>query len=431
MKTYYLESLGCAKNTVDSEVFARILEDAGYAPLETPQGADLVLVNTCAFLRESLAEADDVLSELAEYKKDKSIKQLWVTGSLMNRAAAEFQELFPEVDAWIGLKDFEGMAALLKTKYLGSSSRLDLQAGCHAYLRISDGCSNHCSYCTIPSIRGEHHSVPIEALVTEAQALVSESSRIVKELVVIAQDTCSYGLDIYGRKALPELLEQLHEIEGVEWIRVMYMHPDHFETSWLPLWQKLPKLLPYFEIPIQHCCDDILKAMGRRRGEAELRQLFADIKAALPEAVLRTTLISGFPGETKAHHDRLKSFAKDIRFTYMGNFVFSPEEGTPAELMDSQVSYSVAERRRVQLLNLQTRINTEIMESMLETKANVLVESEASDDGFSASGRTWFQAPEVDGMIWVEGSNPAPGQIIKVNIDRAIGYELFGAQEDK
>ncbi len=431
MKTYYLESLGCAKNTVDSEVFARILEDAGLAPSETPEGADLVLVNTCAFLRESLAEVDNVLSELAEYKKDNSIKQLWVTGCLMNRAAEEFQELFPEVDAWIGLKDFDGMAALLKTRYSGSGSRLDLQAGCHAYLRISDGCSNHCSYCTIPSIRGEHHSVPIEALISEAQALASEPSRIVKELVVIAQDTCSYGLDIYGRKALPELLERLHEIDGVEWIRVMYMHPDHFETSWLPLWNKLPKLLPYFEIPIQHCCDDILKAMGRHKGEAELRQLFADIRAALPEAVLRTTLISGFPGETKAHHDRLKSFVKDVRFMYMGNFVFSPEDGTPAELMDCQVSDSVAEKRRVQLLNLQNKINLQLMKSLLETKVDVLVENEAIDDEFSASGRTWFQAPEVDGMIWIEGTNPTPGQIIKVNIDSAIGYELFGAQEDK
>lgn len=431
MKTYYLESLGCAKNTVDSEVFVRIIEDAGFAPSETPEGADLVLVNTCAFLRESLAEADNVLSELAELKKDNSIKQLWVTGCLMNRAAEEFQGLFPEVDAWIGLKDFEGLAARLKTRYSGSDRRLDIQSGCHAYLRISDGCSNHCSYCTIPSIRGEHHSVPIEALVEEARTLVNDGSRTVKELVVIAQDTCSYGLDIYGRKALPELLERLYAIDGIEWIRVMYMHPDHFETAWLPLWKRLPKLLPYFEIPIQHCCDDILKAMGRKKGEAELRQLFADIRSALPNAVLRTTLISGFPGETKAHHDRLMSFIKDIRFMYMGNFVFSPEEGTPAELMDGQVSDSVAEKRRVQLLNLQNRISEEIMESYLETHLFALVEAEPEEEGWSVTGRTWFQAPEVDGMISIEGGKPQVGQIIQVYLDGAVGYELFGTAEEE
>ncbi len=433
MKTYYLESLGCPKNLVDSEIFARIMEEAGLTSSELPEDADLILVNTCAFLRESLAEVDRVLSEMAELKEDSSVQQLWVTGCIMNRAADEFKELFPEVDAWIGLKDFEDFAARLHTKFSGPDKRLEVQGGySHGYLRISDGCSNHCSYCTIPSIRGEHKSVPIEALVAEARALVKDSTRVVKELVLIAQDTCSYGLDIYGRKALPELLEQLHEIEGVEWIRVLYMHPDHFETDWLPLWQRLPKLLPYFEIPIQHCCDDILKAMGRRKGEAELRQLFADIRAALPNAVFRTTLISGFPGETNAHHDRLKRFIKDIRFMYTGNFAYSREEGTPAEKMAKQVPIFTAETRRAQLMNLQERIFADIIRKKEDTVELVLVETEREEGEFELepTGRTWFQAPEVDSTVWIENADVVQGQFVKVVIESAIGYELFGSIEE-
>jgi len=433
MKTYYLESLGCAKNLVDSEIFARIMEEAGLTCSELPEDADLILVNTCAFLRESLAEVDRVLSELVDLKKDGSVQQLWVTGCLMNRAAEEFKELFPEVDAWIGLKDFEDFAARLHTRFFGPDKRLEVQGGySHAYLRISDGCSNHCSYCTIPSIRGEHKSVPIEALVAEARALVKDSTRVVKEIVLIAQDTCSYGLDIYGRKALPELLEQVHEIDGVEWIRVMYMHPDHFETDWLPLWQRLPKLLPYFEIPIQHCCDDILKAMGRRKGEAELRQLFAEIRAALPKAVFRTPLISGFPGETDAHHGRLKRFVKEIRFMYMGNFAYSMEEGTSAAKKNKQVPSITAEARRAQLMNLQERIFTSIIENIEDNVEMVLVETEREEDEFELepSGRAWFQAPEVDGTVWIEDANVVPGQFVKVVIESAIGYELFGSLEE-
>ena len=427
MTSFYLESLGCAKNLVDSEAFAAILLRAGLEASETPEEADLVLVNTCSFLVDSLRELDEVLAELAFLKQDGCIEKLVVTGCVMNRGLEEFRGLYPEVDAWIGLKDFAALERWLGLESIGKYPRQPIQSGFHRYLRISDGCSNNCSYCAIPSIRGKMCSVPLEDLVREAEELARIEDSPPLELVLIAQDTANYGMDLYGRQALPELLERLQAIPQYQWIRVMYMHPDHFDSGWLPLWKRLPKLLPYFEIPVQHSEDHILRAMNRRRGRADLEYLFGSILERVPDAVLRTTLISGFPGETRTDALALKSFVAHIPFLHLGVFNYSPEEGTPAAKLTGQVPPTTAERRREKLLSLQNCRATKMLEKYVGQTVSVLVEEESGgEDEDLYSGRAWFQAPEVDGLTFVHGKDLVPGRIYQVEITDVIDVDLFG-----
>ena len=427
MKTYYLESLGCAKNLVDSESFAAILERAGYQALETPEGADLVLVNTCSFLRDSLHELDLVLAELAELKNSGSCGNLLVTGCVTKRGLEEFQRCYPEVDAWIPLKDFAALERYLELPGSGKTERKAITHSYYRYLRISDGCSNHCSYCAIPSIRGEMQSVPIPELVEEAERLAADSDYPAQELIVIAQDTASYGMDIYGRKALPELLEKLHAIPQFQWIRVMYLHPDHFETGWLELWKRLPKLLPSFEIPIQHSEDGILSSMRRKLGGRELIQMFHKIRESLPQAVLRTTLICGYPGEKRRHAQTLQRFIREVRFLHLGAFVYSPEEGTLAIRMEGQVPARTAKNRRNRLLALQSEISAELLQQYVGQTLPVLIEDfDEHDEEGMLQGRAWFQAPEVDGLTFVEPADVEPGKIYPVLVTDVIDMDLFG-----
>ena len=426
-KTYYIESLGCAKNLVDSEAFAFLLEKHGYEWINNPYLADLILVNTCSFLQDSLDELRQELSDLCDIEAE----QLWVTGCVMNRGLSELQGDFPEVDQWIGLKDFAAFEKLLtdatspkKHRYL---DRVPIQAGFHAYLRISDGCNNNCSYCTIPSIRGPLKSVPIQDLVAEAKNLASDPDRQARELVVIAQDTCSYGLDLYGEKALPRLLTALHEIPQFKWIRVMYMHPDHFELSWLPLWKSLPKLLPFFEIPIQHCHDAILKSMGRRKGEQELEALFATIRRELPEAVLRATLMVGYPGETDAIFRSLLDFVERVSFDQLGAFTYSQESGTPASLLPDQVSLRIKEARYDELMSLQERVSEKLLQRYVGTELEVLTEAEAEpEEDYPACGRVWFQPPDLETKTFLTGSEPRIGSIVKAEIYDCDPISLYG-----
>lgn len=326
---YFIESLGCAKNLVDSERFVALLMDYGFQESLEPEGADLVLVNTCAFLQKALGELDDVLDEIIDTIDERKTKVV-VTGCVMNRALDDFLEIFPEVDAWIGLKDFAAfedyLAAFVKKppetkQYTGRRVQLDTEN--YVYLRISDGCDNHCSYCMIPSIRGEMKSESIEDLVSEAKALAESGAT---ELVLIAQDSCLYGVDLYGEKALPRLIEALHEIEGFHWIRIMYMHPDHFELEWTELWKRFPKLLPYFEIPIQHASDRIIKLMNRKKGYHQLIELFDHIKSEIPQAIFRTTIMLNYPGESEKDRNTLRKFLEEVDILHVGIFSYSPEK---------------------------------------------------------------------------------------------------------
>ncbi len=431
MKTYYIESLGCAKNLVDSEVFAYILESAGYTPAEDSEHAELILVNSCAFLQSALAEFDQVLCSFIELKHD-SLKTLVVSGCVMNRAAEEFQELFPEVDAWIGLKDFDALKTFLHQENTVRNDRSPLQETSYAYLRISDGCQNYCSYCTIPSIRGELKSVPIEQLVEEARNLIARGAL---EIILIAQDSCQYGLDLYGKRALPELIEAIHALEGYKWLRILYLHPDHFQIEWLELFKRLPKLLPYFELPIQHSEDRILKLMNRKKGRKELTELFTTILREIPEAVLRTTLITGFPSETEAEHQALLSFIEEIPFLALGCFCYSPEPGTPAYDMDAQIDEELAEQRQNEILGLHNKLLEARLGALVGKPMEVLIEEELDRDSEDESitdyiGRTWFQAPDIDGQVIVRAGHLIPGQFALLEIEDVIDSDLFASEKD-
>lgn len=440
MKTCYIESLGCAKNLVDSERFAAIFAEAGYQLSFDVEGADIVLINTCAFLQSSLSELEQVLDMAIQLKQEKQVGRLIVSGCVMNRNVKDFQDAYPEVDNWIALKDFAALADLLHSN--DTQQRIPLQEGFHTYLRISDGCENFCSYCKIPSIRGKLQSVPIETLVAEAKRLAKQpviqsdgnTPLYPQELTLIAQDTCLYGMDIYGKQALPELLAALNEVEGFRWIRLMYLHPDHFLTEWLPLFKQYPRLLPYFEIPIQHSSTKILKSMNRKKGKEEITELFATIKREIPEAVIRTTLMTGFPGESKREWEELCEFIAVNPLLHVGTFAYSPEGGTPAYVFDKRPAARTANTRQDNLEMLWAGIQAERIEVMIGKSFPVLVEHAVEDAENEYSGRTWFQAPEVDGNIIITAEGLQPGSIIDVTIDDAIGSTLFGyptENEDK
>ena len=438
MNTYFIESLGCAKNLVDSEIFADHLQAAGYQPADDPSEAKLILVNTCAFLQSSLAEFDEILSDYAERKNQGEFQQLLVTGCVMNRALDDFIDIFPEVDAWIGLKDYKALDSYLGVKRSVRLDRKPLEENYYRYLRISDGCGNYCSYCTIPSIRGSLHSETIPKLIREAKSFIRMGAR---ELILIAQDSALFGTDYYGYKALSELLIQLLKLKQLQWIRILYLHPDHFDPGLLKLFQDNPRLLPYFEIPIQHSEDHILQKMNRELGRAELLELFDKIRTALPHAVLRTTLISGFPGETAADHRNLMDFIREIPFMHLGVFSYSREPGTPAFSMPKQVNEEVAEIRRDEILGLHRELMTPMLESYVGQILEVLVEAEVPAEDVPADAdppisneppstylcRAWFQSPDIDGVVFVSGGTAEPGTFIKVLVEDVIDVDLFAS----
>jgi len=425
---YIIESLGCAKNLVDSERFAGILQSQGFKEADDLDEADIIVVNSCAFLNASFAELDNTLSEILSETKRKKTK-IVVTGCVMNRGLELFKEYFPEVNKWVPLKDFEAFSSYL-TRYVlpkGTApakaltpKRVNLQEGQHVYLRISDGCENNCTYCMIPSIRGKLVSEPIEALVSEAKKL----SKRGRELVLIAQDTCLYGTDLYGEKALPKLIAALHDIPGYDWIRLMYLHPDHFEPEWTELWKKFPKLLPYFEIPIQHVSDRIIKAMNRKKGYSELKELFEHIKKEVPNAVFRTTLMIGYPGETRQDRELITKFLSEVDILHAGVFGYSPEkEGTPYNPPED-FDWPGVEKLETELAVKISKAKEAKMQRYVGTIQPALVE------GYSAEmnafvGRLWFQAPEIDGFVYMEGKPPSNNPLVEVEITDALADELW------
>ncbi len=429
---YYIESLGCAKNLVDSERFVAILESYGIHETWEVTEADVILVNSCAFLQRSLDEFDRVLNGLLELTKDTTTKVI-ATGCVTTRALAEYQELFPEVDAWIMLKDFAGFEKYLikqvlpkqaKAGKLAPGGRIKFQDGQHVYLRISDGCENFCSYCMIPSIRGKLVSVPIEELVEEAKAM----SKDYEELVVIAQDTCMYGIDLYGEKALPKLLDALCKLNIYRWIRVMYMHPDHFELKWLELWKKYDCLLPYFEIPIQHVSPRVIRSMNRQKSYEELKALFQQIKSEIPKAVFRTTIMVGYPNETQSDLDLLDKFLEEVDILHIGVFAYSPEkEAYKVPFDDPRHSYleqleikyamKIGERKE---LKMQQYVGT-VQQAIIE-------EYDPNEDAFT--GRVWWQAPEIDGIITFENAPEGDSPFVTVEISDALPDYLYGSIQE-
>ena len=430
-------SLGCPKNQVDAERMLAQFDNSGFTIADCYEGVDAVVINTCGFIDAAKQEAIENILEMAQLKEEGIVKKIIVTGCLAQRYKEEIFEEMPEVDAVVGIGANGRISEIVKNVIEGdkccdmpcneelplTGERLLTTPEYWSYLKIADGCSNRCTYCAIPSIRGNYRSVEFETLVEEAKQLAAAGT---KELVLIAQDTTNYGADLYGKIRLPELLDALCEIDGIEWIRMLYCYPDKITDELLETMAKQPKVLPYIDLPLQHADDKILQAMNRRGDSAFLRETISRIRAALPDAVIRTTFIVGFPGEGEEEFENLAEFVNEIEFDRLGCFEFSPQEGTPAYDMDDVVENDVKLRRGEIIMQDQLEIVTLKNTERIGKTYKVLVEDY---DGYSDSykGRTYMDAPEIDGTISFTTNNDyEPGDFAEVEIIGVNDYDLIG-----
>ena len=430
-------SLGCPKNQVDAERMLAQLDKNEFEITDCYDGADAVIVNTCGFIDAAKQEAIENILDMAQLKADGTVGKIIVTGCLAQRYKKEIFDEMPEVDAVIGIGANGNIADIVKRVINGeklfempgsdqlplTGERLLTTPEYWSYLKIADGCSNRCTYCAIPSIRGDYRSVEFETVIDEAKQLAAAGT---KELILIAQDTTNYGSDLYGKLRLPELLDALCEIDGIEWIRMLYCYPDKITDELLETIARQPKVLPYIDLPLQHADDGILKAMNRRGDSAFLREVIAKIRSALPDAVIRTTFIVGFPGEGEKEFENLAEFVNEIEFDRLGCFAFSPQEGTPAFNMENTVDEDVKLRRGEIIMQDQLEIVTLKNRDRIGKTYRVLVEDY---DGYtdSYSGRTYMDAPEIDGTVsFTTNKNYEPGDFADVVIIGVNDYDLIG-----
>ncbi len=421
MKRFAIISLGCSKNLVDSEVFAYITESAGYEFTEELQEAEVIIVNTCGFILDAKEESISTILEAADFKTSGNCKKLIVTGCLVKRYFNDIKNSFPEIDEVIQLKDFSSFKKVFEISAAEERKLLTLPH--FAYLRVSDGCNNHCSYCAIPAIRGQLNSVPMEKLITSTEALVAKG---VREIILTAQDTAQYGVDIYGEQKLPELLQKLSAVENLKWIRILYLHPAHISIEMIDTIAKLPKVCKYFEIPVQHINNEILESMNRKVTKERIAEIIAEIRSKISDAVIRTTLITGYPGETEERFNELKDFVNEMRFERLGAFTYSREEDTPAYELKPQVSDEIAEQRKDELMQIQQDISEEFLAGLVGKKINVVIDKKSVEEGFIFEGRSYFDSPEIDGVVFVTEGNAEIGDIVEVEIIDAWEYDLIG-----
>lgn len=437
MKILFI-SLGCDKNLVDTEVMLGLLASRGYQMTDDESEADIIVINTCCFIHDAKEESIQNILEMAEYKKDGSLKALVVTGCLAERYRQEILDEIPEVDAVLGTTSYdkilEAVDGALKGKHSVTMSdingipdveakRLVTTGGHFAYLKIAEGCDKHCTYCIIPKIRGNFRSVPMEKLITEAQYLADQG---VKELILVAQETTLYGIDIYGEKSLHLLLKELCRIQGIRWIRILYCYPEEITDELIQVMKEEEKICHYLDLPIQHANDDILKRMGRRTSKQELTDMIQKLRREIPDICLRTTLITGFPGETAEQHEELMEFVDAMEFDRLGVFIYSPEEDTPAALMPDQIDEEVKAERQADLMELQQEIAFDNAESMIGREVLVMIEGKVADEN-AYVGRTYRDAPNVDGLIFVNTEEELmSGDFAKVSVSGAVEYDLIG-----
>ena len=439
LKTLYAVSLGCPKNLVDTEIMLGSLVRRGWQVVGEPAAARVLLVNTCAFIAPAAQEALDTILELARHKETDPHKKLVVTGCLVSRYGEELLAPLPEVDLFVGVDDFPRLPEILAGSAVIDTPRLANQAprftyACPqprypatprhlAYLKLAEGCSHRCTFCTIPAIRGPFRSRPLAVLIDEAGHLAAAG---VRELNLIAQDTTAYGSDLPGQPGLAELLGELSAIPGFTWIRLLYTHPAHITPGLITALATLPNLAPYLDVPIQHAHDDILRRMGRRYTRRHLLDLFARLRLAVPHLALRTTVMVGFPGETEAHFDALMEVVEKVRFEHLGVFLYHPEEGTPASRYDRPVPRRTARARARRLKALQARLVKERLKGMVGTVQQVLVEGESAESEYLLSGRLVSQAPDIDGQVYLTVGVGQVGEVQPVRITRALPYDLVG-----
>lgn len=436
MKILFI-SLGCDKNLVDSEVMLGIIRNRNYEITDDEAQADIIIVNTCCFINDAKEESITTILEMARLKQQ-NLKVLIVTGCMAQRYKEEIRKEIPEVDAVVGTTGYEKIGDIIEEALKGEhpSSFLDLNylpaqgktrvnttGGWYSYLKIAEGCDKHCTYCIIPSIRGSYRSVPMEELLSEAASLAAGG---VKELLLVAQETTLYGMDLYGEKKLPALLKELCKISGLQWIRILYCYPEEITDELIQTIKEEEKICNYLDIPIQHSSNAILKKMGRRTSREDLVSIVERLRKSIPDIALRTTLISGFPGETKEDHEELLAFVDEMEFDRLGVFTYSPEEGTPAAAMDGQLEEELKEERQKEVMELQQAIAFEKAEHMLGKKVKVLIEGKLVDENVYI-GRTCKDAPNVDGLIFVDSQRELlSGDMVWAYVTGAKEYDLTG-----
>lgn len=431
-------SLGCDKNLVDSEVMLGLLDAKGYQLVDDETQADIIVINTCCFVHDAKEESIQTILEMAEYKTEGRLKALIVTGCLAQRYRQEIIDEIPEVDAVLGTTAYDKIVEAVEEALAGAghvelenvnalplvdTKRLVTTGGHYAYMKIAEGCDKHCTYCIIPKLRGNYRSVPMERLIQEAKDLAEQG---VKELILVAQETTLYGKDIYGEKSLHKLLRELCKVDGIRWIRILYCYPEEIDDNLIQVMKEEKKLCHYLDLPIQHANDEILKRMGRRTSKAQLEEIIGKLKREIPDITLRTTLITGFPGETEEQHEELKAFVDEMEFDRLGVFTYSPEEDTPAAEMPDQIPEEVKEDRQAEIMELQQEIAFAQAEDMIGEEVLVMIEGKVADEN-AYVGRTYKDAPGVDGLIFINTDEELmSGDFARVKVTGAVEYDLIG-----
>lgn len=436
-------SLGCDKNLVDTEMMLGMLVQRGFSITDDETEAEAVVVNTCCFINDAKQESINALLEMAELRKNGNIKALIAAGCLAQRYQDEIQREIPEVDAIVGTTAIDAVADALDGVLSGDRhnhledinrepvygrKRIVTTGGHYAHLKIAEGCDKHCSYCIIPKVRGNYRSIPIDSLVQEAEHLAASG---VRELILVAQETTLYGADLYGKKCLPELLHRLCAIQGIYWIRILYCYPEEITDELIETIQRESKVCNYLDIPIQHASDRILKRMGRRTDRQELAEMIAKLRERIPDICLRTTLITGFPGETQEDHESLLAFVDEMEFDRLGVFTYSPEEDTSAALFDDQIDEEVKLDRQADIMELQQEIAFEKAQEAVGSTLPVMVEGKVPDE-HAYVARSYRDAPDVDGFVFIQtGRELMTGDFVRVRITGSHEYDLIGEIEDE
>ncbi|MGN0361363.1 MAG: 30S ribosomal protein S12 methylthiotransferase RimO [Bilifractor sp.] len=436
-------SLGCDKNLVDSERMLGKLAGHGYTMTDDETEADIIIINTCCFIDSAKEESIQTILDMARYKTEGHCRSLIVTGCVAERYRQEVLDEIPEVDAIIGTNSYNRIEdALLQTEEglrpsilepltgipENAKKRIVTTGGFYEYLKIAEGCDKHCTYCAIPGMRGPYRSVPMEELLEEAESLARDG---VKELILVAQETTRYGIDLYGRKMLHVLLEKLSEIDGIRWIRVLYCYPEEIYPEMIDAMKRLPKVCHYLDLPIQHANDEILKRMGRKTSHDDLVHIIQNLRTEIPDIALRTTLITGFPGETEAQHEDACRFVKEMKFDRLGVFTYSQEEGTPAASFDGQLDDETKKTRQDRLMTLQQEVSKERNEKLIGRTLDVFIEGYMSSEN-AYVGRTYADTPNIDGLVFIQTQDELnTGDFVKATITGALEYDLIGVLADE
>lgn len=437
MKILFI-SLGCDKNLADTEFMLGKLEKKGYTFTDDEREAELIIVNTCCFIHDAKEESIQTLLDMGRMKEEGKAKALIAAGCLAERYKEEIRTEIPEVDAIVGtnaidkiveavektlLKEEGSQLADINGAPVFGKERIVTTGGHFAYLKIAEGCNKNCTYCIIPKVRGHYRSIPMEHLIKSAEELAKKG---VKELILVAQETTLYGMDLYGKKMLPELLRELCSISGLYWIRILYCYPEEITDELIQVMKEEKKICHYLDIPIQHCSDKILKRMGRRTNESSLREIIGRLRREIPDICLRTTLITGFPGETQEDQEKVMTFVDEMEFDRLGVFTYSPEEGTKAAEFPGQVEEDVKEERQAEIMELQQEIAFDKAEDMIGTEVLVMLEGKVADEN-AYVGRTYKDAPNVDGLIFIHTDRELmTGDFVKVKVTGSYEYDLIG-----